>query len=428
MWRIIMIVQKISNKRLVLSSIGTIGGRISNAGSQLLITGILARTLNANMFGFWALLYTIYSLMPNLDFGFGQALRLKLADLNARGGNAKLEERLFWNVSWILLILGVILGFIAGIVLLILPNIETQLRAPLFFFSLACGLTISFNLGAQIFYSYEEGFQRGILDISQAVLLALSVWIISGSNQLSHIIFIFYSIAIIFNGLALLWFIQKRQWKIQKLQFSDLQKTFNEIWRSSLWFWLLAVFASGISGTLPLFVASATNLEQVGHFVILQRLFSLLITLHYAWISTLQSAYTRSIARLEWDWAKHTWQRSSVITAIGMIGVSILMIWLHQPIIQLWTGKHVFDPILVIVLACLACILTWVNVNSVVLNGMGIIQAQVYWFFFSFIAYVVLNLILIPKIGVIGSPIATIIALLPIAILNYFLVKYRLTN
>lgn len=423
-----MIAQKISSKRLVLSSIGTIGGRISNAGSQLLITGILARTLNANMFGFWALLYTIYSLIPNLDFGFGQALRLKLADLNARGGNRDLEERMFWNVSWILLILGIIFGSVAGIVSLFLPNIETQLRFPLFFFSIACGLTISFNLGTQIFYSYEEGFQRGILDISQALLLAISVWIISRSNQLSLLVFAFYSVAVVCNAIALLWFIQKRQWKIQKAYFSDLQETFKEIWQSSLWFWLLAIFAAGISGTLPLFVAGATNFEQVGHFVILQRLFTLLITLHYAWISTLQSAYTRSIARDEWSWAKRTWQRSSIITAVGMLSLSILMIWLHQPIIQLWTGKHIFDPILVIVLACLACILTWINVHSVVLNGMGIIQPQVYWFFFGFVIYIFLNLILIPTIGVIGSPIATIVALSPMAILNYFFVKYRLTN
>jgi O-antigen/teichoic acid export membrane protein len=421
-------IAQVSGKRLALSSLTVIGGRISSAGSQLLITGILARTLDANLFGLWALLYTIYNLMPNLDFGFGQALRLKLADLNARGGNADLEERLFWNVSWMLLILGVILGTVIGTVLLLLPNIETQLRFPLFFFSIACGLTISFNLGTQIFYAYEEGFQRGVLDISQAILLAMSVWVVSRSNQISLIVFAFYGIALIFNAIALLWFIQKRQWKIQKPQRSSLQKTFTEIWHSSLWFWLLAVFAAGISGTLPLFVAGATNLEQVGHFVILQRLFTLLITLHYAWISTLQSAYTRSIAQLDWDWVKHTWQRSSIVTVVGMIGVSVFMVWLHQPIIQLWTGRSIFDPMLVIVLACLACILTWINVNSVVLNGMGIIQPQVYWFFFGFVLYIVLNFILVPRIGVIGVPISTIVAVLPMAFLNYTWVKYRLVD
>jgi O-antigen/teichoic acid export membrane protein len=421
-------IAQLSSKRLALGSLAVIGGRISSAGSQLLITGVLARTLDANVFGLWALLYTIYNLMPNLDFGFGQALRLKLADLNARGGNQTLEERLFWDVSWMLLILGVTLGIIAGTMILFLPNIETQLRFPLVFFSIACGLTISFNLGTQIFYSYEEGFQRGILDISQAILLAMSIWIVSRSNQLSLIIFVFYGIAVICNVAALLWFIQKRQWKLQKPQNSDLQKTFKEIWHSSLWFWLLAVFAAGISGTLPLFVAGATNLEQVGHFVILQRLFTLLITLHYAWISTLQSAYTRSIAQLDWDWVKRTWQHSSAMTVFGMVGVSILMVLLHQPIIQLWTGKNIYDPTLVIILACLACVLTWINVNSVVLNGMGIIQPQASWFFFSFIVYIVLNLILVPKIGVIGVPTSTIIAVLPIVLLNFFWVKNKITK
>ncbi len=413
------------SKRLALGSVASMGGRISSAASQLLITGILARTLDATAFGLWALLYTIYTLMPNLDLGFGQALRLKLADLNARGGQNKLEARLFWSISLLLLIFGSALGILAGLVMLVLPNIETNLRSIFFFFAIACGLTVAFNLGTQVFYAYEEAFERGILDISQSIMLALTVLIIARSSNFYLAIFAFYGIAVIFNIIAVLWFIQKRQWKLAIPRRTDLQNTFQEIWHSSLWFWLLAVFSIGIFGTLPLFVAGATNLEQVGHFVILQRLFSVLITLHLALLSPLQSAYTRAIAKLEWVWARNVWQRSSLVTVAGMLGASYLLFVLHQPLVQLWTGKQLFEPNLVIVLACWACLWTWVNVNSIVLNGMGFIQPQVYWLMVGFIIHVVFNLVLIPRIGVIGAPIATMLAIFPMAVLNFSWVKQQ---
>jgi O-antigen/teichoic acid export membrane protein len=417
-----------SSKRLALGSMASMGGRISSAVSQLLITGILARTLDPNAFGLWALLYTVYTLMPNLDLGFGQALRLKLADLSARGGQVDLEARLFWSVSFLLLIFGTALGILVGFIMLLLPSIETNFRLIFFFFAISCGLTIAFNLGTQVFYAYEEGFERGILDISQAILLALTVWMVSRTSELGFAIVAFYSVALIFNFIAVLWFVQKRQWKLKIPTQTDVQQTSQEIWHSSLSFWLLAVFAGGIFGTLPLFIAGATNLEQVGHFVILQRLFAMLITLHYAWLSPLQSAYTRAVARSEWAWARSAWQHSRMVTVIGMIGAGGALLWLHQPLVLLWTGKQLFEPNLVIVLACWACLWTWVNVNSMVLNGMGIIQPQVQWLIIGFVIHVLLNLVLIPRIGVIGAPIATMVAILPLAFLNFFWVRHQLTR
>ncbi|MEY4530061.1 MAG: hypothetical protein RLZZ156_782 [Deinococcota bacterium] len=423
-----MMTTQASSKRLALGSVASFGGRISSAVSQLLITGFLARTLDANAFGLWALLYTIYTLMPNLDLGFGQALRLKLADLNARGGQDNLEVRLFWSISLLLLIFGTILGILVGLIMLFLPNIETNSRLIFFFFAIACGLTIAFNLGTQVFYAYEEGFERGILDISQAFILALTVWVVSRTSELSFIVFAFYAVAVILNAFAVAWFIHRRKWKFQIPKRIDFQSTFQELWHLSLWFWLLAVFAGGIFGTLPLFIAGATNLEQVGHFVILQRLFAMLITLHYAWLSPLQSAYTRAIARLEWAWARNAWQRSKMVTVVGMISAGGILLWLHQPLVQLWTGKQMFEPNVVIVLACWACLWTWVNVNSVVLNGIGIIEPQVQWLIIGFVIHVLLNLLLIPKIGIIGAPIATMVAILPIAFLNFFWVRHQLTR
>ncbi len=417
-----------SSKRLALGSMASLGGRISSAVSQLLITGILARTLDATAFGLWALLYTIYTLMPNLDLGFGQALRLKLADLNARGGQDNLEARLFWSISLLLLIFGTVLGILVGLIMLVLPNIETNSRLVFFFFAIACGLTITFNLGTQVFYAYEEAFERGVLDISQALVLALTVWMVSRTSELSFTIFAFYTVAVIFNAFAVLWFVQKRQWKLEMPNRIDLQRTFQELWHSSLWFWLLAIFGIGIFGTLPLFVASATNLEQVGHFVILQRLFSVLITLHLALLSPLQSAYTRATARLDWVWARNAWQRSSLVTIVGMMSASFILLWLYQPIVQLWTGKQLFEPELVIGLACWTCLWTWVNVHSVVLNGIGILKPQVYWLMVGFVVHCLLNLILIPRIGVIGAPIATMIALLPLAFCNPIWVNRHLNQ
>jgi O-antigen/teichoic acid export membrane protein len=415
-----------SSKRLKLGSLAAVGGRISNAASQLLITGMLARTLEPSAFGLWAVLYTIYNLVPSLDLGLGQALRLKLAELNARGGEEKFEQRLFSSVLATLIVWGLVLAGIAAVIVNLIPGWDSSLKTALMFFALICGLSTALNLGTQVFYAYEEGFERGIADVVQAIILVIAVWSISGSAHLETVMYTFFAVATLVGVGIVAWFIQRRGWAIKLPRVPDIITAVQLLWRSSIWFWLLGMFAVGIFNTSPLFVAGLTDLEQVGHFSILQRLFTMLVTLHLAWLAPLQSAYTRAAALGEWNWIRATWLRSSSLTLLMMGVASTVLVVIHRDLVLLWTGKNLYEPVLVFIFSVWACGWAWVNVNSVVLNGINVLRPQVTLLGTGFFLYVGAGVFLTPSVGVSGVLIAALIGILPLGVLSQYWIKNRI--
>lgn len=418
----------LSARRIKFGSLATVGGRISNAGSQLLITGLLARTLEPNTFGIWVVLYTIYSLVPSLDFGLGQSLRLKLANLNASGSQGVLEQQLFSSVLFMLIAWGLIFAGIIIVVLNLILVLNLNLKIALMFFSVICGISVALSLGTQVFYSYEEGFERGILDMIQAVILVVAIWGVSGSANLETIVYVFFGMTSLISMGSLVWFIKRRGWVIKIPQISDSIIALQYLGRSSLWFWLLSVFAVGILNTSPLFIASMTNLEQVGHFSILQRLFGMLVTVHLAWLAPFQSAYTRAIALKEWSWLRATWIRSSRLTAIWMATVTVALMFTYQNLVLLWTGKIFYEPALVAIFSIWVYVWTWINVNSVVLNGIGILKPQVIFLGIGFLIYVSLGIFLVPLLGVSGILVASLIGILPLSILNPIWIQNKIAG
>ena len=409
-----------TNKNLAIGSLAIIGGRVFNAGSQLLITAILSRKLEPSAFGLWALLYTIYSLMPNADLGLGQALRLKLAHWNAIKGNELLEQKTFFSTSLVLLIFGVLAGLVASFILHFQQNSPHHLT--IIGFALICGLTISLNLGFHVFFSYGESTNRGFLDIIQAIVLALTIIFLSnlGFNQ---IIIGYYIATLILGIFALYIFLHKRKWKVILPSFLELKETFLLLWKSSLWFWLLALFGIILYATSPLFIAYFNKLEKVGDYSILQRLFSVVVMFHLAWLAPKQSAYTQAAAIGDWVWIRKTWWNSLKITSFGVFSTCLLVIAAHQPLVFIWTGRELDEWGLILALAFSACIWTWVNTNSVVLNGLGIIRPQAILLGVSCILFILLNFLLIPILGLIGAPIATFISMLPISVMNFIWVN-----
>lgn len=404
-------------------SLASLLGRVGGILSQLAITAILSRTLEPAAFGFWALLYTIYTLIPNFDLGLGQALRLKLAQINAEGNQDQLEQKLFFSVALILLGVGIIAGLMATAGVLGL-GFHPELGGSLLGFVWVCALTLCLNLGAQVFYAYNESIERGWLDLLQGLLLLVAVGLLANSG-LSNLLWGYYGLAFLVGVLVLGWFVRRRRWRMEFPQVSGVLEVFNLLWGRSMWFWLLAMFAIGLYATSPLFVAHAAGLEQVGYFVILQRLFGVLTMIHLAWLTPLQSAYTRAAAQHNWSWIRQAW-RNSLQQSLGLGVACVGLWWLYQPIVQLWTGQYIHQPLLAFWLALSAVGWAWVNVNSVVLNGLGIIKPQVWLLILGFALYVPLNLMLLLTLGLMGAPIATLLAILPIAVMNFVWVRRHL--
>ena len=412
-----MINVSLPTKNLGWGATASLMGRMSGVGGQLAVTALLSRSLEPSAFGLWALLYTIYTLIPNFDLGLGQALRLKLAHLNAEGGQAILERRLFTSAVLILLAIGLAASaFAIGIIVLLNPNLSSV--PTLIGFTLACGLTLCLNLAAQVFYAYGETIQRGLLDILQSVILLLVIWFFS-RFQLSLIVSAYYMAGLAVGAFSLWMFVKRRNWKIEMPSLQNLLEAFHLLWKSSLWFWLLGMFAIGLYATSPLFVAHFMNLEQVGHFVILQRLFGVLTMFHLAWLNPLQSAYTQVAVLRNWSWVKRTWEKSLITSVVWIVLAYGVLLYLYEPLIEIWTGKKIVEPQLAFGLAAASCVWVWINTNSVMLNGLGIIKPQVALLAFGFLIFIILNITLIPAIGSIGAPISTLFAILPISVMNF---------
>lgn len=405
-------------KNLTLGAASSLAGRIFNIVSQLAITAILSRSLDGTNFGVWSLLYTIYTLVPSFDLGLGQSLRLKLAQLNAsEHRSTPTAQNLFFSTVIVLLVIGLLFGITAVLILKWFTRFDAGFLHLLMGFALICGGTLFLNLSTQVFYSYGEAKERALLDIFQSLLLLLVVCL-TRSAQLSVIILAYYSTTLLFGVLTLWIFVWKRHWKIIIPDASVIFESISQLWHSSWWFWLLSMLASAIFGASSFFVASTNSLEIVGSFIVLQRLYSVIVTMHLALLAPLQSIFTHALVTNNWRTIRLLWQRSSIFSVtIGFLSCLVLG-FAYKPIIQLWTGKLIDDPVLVVSLGLWSTTWIWINMQSITLSGLGIVKPQALWFFVGFLLNTILSLVLTNHMGVIGSIIATIVSILPIAIVS----------
>jgi O-antigen/teichoic acid export membrane protein len=172
---------------------------------------------------------------------------------------------------------------------------------------------------------------------------------------------------------------------------------------------------STVAMILGTFVSGAiSGLAAAGDFSLIQRIFSLFITLHLAFLSPVSPFITRVAQAGDWasvqaELRKCLWRIWPLVFPLagGLMFVS------HPLVLRLWTGRWITDYTVA------GCLFAWVsimgfnNTFSIILNSLGLVRMQAAFGICMILPSVYLPVYLGKWLGVPGIALATALAAVP---------------
>lgn len=420
-------------RRALVGTLSMLGARGFALAASFVSIGLLSRSLSPEAFGLWSILSSLAFFGSSLDLGLGQGMRNELAVLAARRGEAENERNIFFSVLYGLT------GFaVVGIAILVVARplvpwaswlgaqgteVADLVPSAAVIVASLFVLSMPLNLNVAGFLAYQEANRRSAFDVLQSSFLLVAVVLFASRSSFTVFISAYYGLYDMAAFAGLLFFIRSRGWTAPRLELLRVIRTIRPLVVSSIRFWLLGISAVLIFSSDPIIAAKVLGLAEAGDFSVVQKLFTLLITIHFTVLTPLWSAYTHAAERDDWAWIESALKRSLAITTLLVgLGTAALVLF-SRPLLRVWVGHEIHQTGLVLALAGWAGVYAIANCYSVVLNGLGHIRRQTSLAVGAAVLNWPLSLWLGKTFGAQGIVEATIIVLVPVAVSNYLQVR-----
>jgi O-antigen/teichoic acid export membrane protein len=375
----------------------------------------------------WSILISLNGiLLSGFDFGFGNALRNKMAQLFA-GHHDEESRAYFFSIFYGFIFSASILGLIFFSARPFIPwRILFSSTNPLVLETGASLMTIgasilafniAFNLYTAGFFSYQESHWNALLNgISKLLLLLFTILLVLLQQTFFSINLLTFLITLISSMAAFMVFLGIRKWNFSMIPFRAILSRVKELWLKGAQFAFLQIFSTFLLMADLFVVSRISGLEIVGEYFLVKRLYLVLASFHFAVLLPVWSAYTESIESGEVHWAERALRKAVLYTVfIFALGITTISLGGNY-IIHLWTGKEITNMSLFIWLGLWGFIYGWSNCFSVFLNSTGHLKYQVILGGFAAITFVPLSLFWGNPYGIIGVCMALIAVSLPFAV------------
>ncbi len=405
--------------------------------SMLFIMALGARRFSGEEFGFWVICVAGINFGMVMDFGFRYGLGNRIAALSANAGSDEVQRETYWSIFYLETLIGGV-GFV--LCLSVLPWFDwiglfkiqsVSLASTIhWLFPLVCAVVMlnqPLTIASTVFFARQDIMFASFLSVMQACILTLGFWLAMKSGNLILVVLSYlalYSLCglgvtlILVQRCGLKWLLIP--WRRQK----DIIQSF---WKPSRDFFVLSLVAA-ISGVMgPVIAGAVGGLSAGGNFSLIQRIFSLLVTMHLAVLSPLSPAYTYHARLGDWNWIVSKLRRCSKLYWPLFFLVGGLVIWIGHPLIlRVWTGKWMCDYVLAGLLAIWGILCGWGNTYSVLLNSLGVVRIQAVLAIIMLIPAVGLPILAGRLLGVYGVALASVICAVPGAVLCVVWVRVAL--
>jgi len=422
---------RIRTQKIRLGSLSLLGSTGVTLAVGILMAGILARYFSPEEFGMWAILMSLNGILINgFDFGFGNALRNKLANLYGEKETAGTQPRVYFLSVFYWFILSAI--FLTGVFCLakwVLPweilfhSQNPRLIAEGSFLIAAGGSILAFNIAFNTyssgFFGYQESQWNAIFNgLSKLGLLGATLGLVLLGLSFFSINLALFLVTLGVSVVGWFFFLKARQWTLEGVAWQTIWEKIKELWRPSALFAMLQIFSTGLLNADYFLVSGFLGLETVGDYFLVKRIYLVLGSFHFALLLPIWSAYTEALANRDFAWIDQTLRKTIGYTLLIFVTGIFVMVLLGDRIIYLWTGKWVQTTSLFFWLGVWGLIYGWSNCFSVFLNGTGHLKWQVLWVVSAAFAFVPLALLLGKGLGALGICLALIIVSLPVTVSN----------
>lgn len=425
-----MEIKKLFNRHrsLALGSLASTFARGVQTVTLLIITGIAARYFTKEEFGLWAILISFLYSGYALDFGFRSALTNRLTAMVAdSSGNANNKQQdFFLSIFYFQFIIG-----LAGIILISSIGmyvpwgylLKIQQTSILHYISLLIIIIfIILFINAPLlcsssgFSAYHEIHIDSLLHAAQWITLMCVFGVINIYKMFSFptMIIFFFVLFLLLGFIRLLVLFKHRKWVLIWLPIKEQWKNVKDISKVSLDFFLLNISAMTVSMGSTFLAGYLGGLESAGDFSVVQRLFTVLITVHMAFMSGFVPSFTQNARQGNWKGVLNrlNFNLYFVVPLLFIVLGGVILVF-HPLILKIWTGLSINNYFLTGLFALYALLMGWGNTNSILLNSLGLVKTQALWSFAIAPVFLFLTFYFGKTLGVEGIVLASVVSALP---------------
>jgi O-antigen/teichoic acid export membrane protein len=130
-------------------------------------------------------------------------------------------------------------------------------------------------------------------------------------------------------------FFKHRGWSLVMMPIRRHLEHLKELSGVSFWYWLWSIAALFVTSSDLILASQVAGLSEAGDYALIQRLFLVLVGVHFSMLAPLGPAYTHAAKSGNWAWLSTTLLRSlSVILALFVFG-GVVIFMLHPQILSL---------------------------------------------------------------------------------------------
>lgn len=412
-------------------------GKAISIGSSFLLVPVSIEILGEVNYGFWVTTLSVITWMSLFDFGLGTVLRNTVT----RNFSRKVSRNTVNSEITAVYVFSVLVGLVIIVPLLFIDVeylfrlfrfktedlVASELRVYLSV--VLVGILIQFvlkNIYSILFGLHKSGFAailQGLISLSILLIFYTIGHKIETLKSYAAVFFLITSLLLVlYNILVFLFY----KFKFVSLQLKELKLRIGRSLKVSIQFLIIQIASLILFSTDNVIVANIFGLDNVTSYSVLYKYFSIILVAFNILMVPLWSGITEAWHqnRLIWIKQKIAFQRNSLVLAL----VSLLILQFSQPFfLQHWVGIEYANLKIGYYFVFYVLLALWNNIWSYFLNAVEVLRLQLLTASFAAIVNIPLSYFLSDIFGIIGVVLATIISLVPFAILGP-IQTYRLLN
>lgn len=341
-------------------------------------------------YGLWSTILSIVSWFNFFDIGIGNGLRNKLTitlnskDFTSAKSYVITSYIVAFFISICMLIISTILLFIFNWNdILNIYTINLNEIRVLFLINFAF-LFINFilRINTNIFYALQQAAIVSLMQLINQILTFLGVFIILSaklSNGIIYVSLIYGFSELIVNLIFTFYLFYKNTFLLPKFIYFDRSKV-NNLLNLGIKFFFIQISAMVIFTTDNVIISNLFNPNAVTPYNITFKVFNLLIILHTIFITPLWSSITKAQEEKNYLWIQKIF-KILISTQVFIIIGSFFILLNFNNILTIWLGRSSFkgtSTVLTLCFSMYAIIATWSNGLSYFMNGLGIMNIQIF--------------------------------------------------
>lgn len=367
-------------------------------------TPILVQYLGVEKYGIWSVVFGLISWLTIFDFGLGNGLKNEVTKAITIKDNLLLNKLIvtgyitnFLIITAVLFIFLIIASFIDWQQLLNTEAVSKEylLQFVMLIFSIM-SLNFIVSLVLQVIHGYQKSSYTTLFQMLSNIVVFVFLYILNIFNQDHSLIYIafLYGISLIsVNLLGSIWFFKTKTTLTFSPAYFD-KSMIKNFMNFGLKFFYLQIAVILIYQTDKIIISNLFGPEEVAHYDLLFKLFSIVITIHTLVLTPLWPAMADAYHNKDKEWIHQTIKKINLFL-LPLILIVIFIAYFHSEIIYYWIGSSLqINSQLVLFLAISITFMLWNNNYSYIMNGFGKLNLQLYTATFGMICNIPLSIYL----------------------------------